>query len=40
MKCNELKTKVIRYYNDFYFLRDNLLKIYTAIVVILFSFLF
>ena len=40
MKCKELKTEVIRTDDDFYFLRDNLLKIYPATVVRLFSFLF
>ena len=40
MKCKELKTEVIRTDDDFYFLRDNLLKIYPATVVRLLSFLF
>ena len=31
MKCPELETEVIRSDNDFYFLRDNLLKLYPAI---------
>ena len=40
MKCQELKTEVIRTDDDFYFLRDNLLKLYPATVVRLFSFLY
>ena len=37
MKCPELKTEVTRKDNDFYFLRDNLLKLYPATMV---SFIF
>ena len=33
MKCKELKTEVTRKDNDFYFLRDKLLKLYPATVV-------
>lgn len=33
MKCPELNTEVIRTGDDFYFLRDNLLKLYPATVV-------
>ena len=36
---NELKTEVIRTDSDFYFLRDNLLKLYPATVVRLILFL-
>ena len=39
MKCQELKTEVIRTDDDFYFLRDNLLKLYPATVVRLILFL-
>ena len=39
MKCKELKTEVIRTDSDFYFLRDNLLKLYPATVVRLILFL-
>ena len=39
MKCKELKTEVIRTDDDFYFLRDNLLKIYPATVVRLFFYI-
>ena len=38
MKCPELETEVIRSDNDFYFLRDNLLKLYPATVVRLYFF--
>lgn len=41
MKCPELKTEVIRNDNDFYFLRDNLLKLYpSTLVSLIFSLLF
>ena len=39
VKCEELKTEVIRTDSDFYFLRDNLLKLYPATVVRLILFL-
>ncbi len=40
MKCPELKTEVIRSDNDFYFLRDNLLKLYPATVVRIYLYFF
>ena len=33
MNCPELKTEVIRKDSDFYFLRDNLLKLFPATIV-------
>ena len=33
MRCQELNTEVIRKDYDFYFLRDNLLKLYPATIV-------
>ena len=38
MKCPELKTEVIRSDSDFYFLRDNLIKLYPATVVRLYFY--
>jgi hypothetical protein len=38
VKCPELKTEVIRNDEDFYFLRNILLKLYPATVVRLFSY--
>ena len=38
MKCPELETEVIRSDNDFYFFIDNLLKLYPATVVRLYSY--
>ena len=40
IKCPELKTEVIRKDNDFYFLRDNLSKLYPKIVVSSLLFIF
>lgn len=39
MKCPELKTEVTRKDNDFYFLRDNLLKLYPATMVSFFVYI-
>lgn len=36
MKCDEIKSEVKRKDYDFYFLRDNLLKLYPATIVSLF----
>ena len=33
MRCQEINTEVIRKDYDFYFLRDNLLKLYPATIV-------
>ena len=40
VKCEELKTEVIRTDSDFYFLRDNLLKLYPATVVRIYLYFF